>query len=171
MTVVHVPYVVGRLHSETFAAAVGCGFPVQFHNIDPADPLAYPRMVRRWWAAGETFVILEHDVAPDEGMIAALIDCPAPWCCQEYGGSLSHVFPHHGLVKYSKEFLAEYPHSAERGLVRGARFDKEVWWSEADSQLARDLFIRGATCHPHLPPVTHHHYGGPTPVGRPYDLR
>ena len=58
-------------------------YEVIYVRLDGDD--GYPRFLGERWAAGETFVNVEHDVAPWPGAVDGLLDCPEPWCGYDYG--------------------------------------------------------------------------------------
>ena len=48
------------------------------------DPKAYARLVGRLWRDGETFCIVEDDIAPWPGAVRQMLDCPRHWCGYHY---------------------------------------------------------------------------------------
>jgi hypothetical protein len=48
------------------------------------EPTAYGDYFTRRWAAGRSFVNVEHDVVPWPGAIDQLVRCPEPWCHFDY---------------------------------------------------------------------------------------
>jgi hypothetical protein len=106
-----------NLRAETFAA---------LHPFSPVlvpllDDLAYSRYFIERWRDGESFINVEHDVAPTSDQIKELMECPEPWCAFHYQAMLdcltkrgrpdlwSQIPPVLGCVKISSDFIAAHP--------------------------------------------------------------
>jgi hypothetical protein len=48
------------------------------------DNHAYAQLVAELWRDGETFAIIEDDIAPWPGAIRHMLDCPRHWCGYHY---------------------------------------------------------------------------------------
>lgn len=77
-----VPFVEGMLTEATWLA-------VMLEESVPAmirmeDDGAYWRMLSGLFTMGEPFVVVEQDVVPWPGAIAALEACKEPWCAHSY---------------------------------------------------------------------------------------
>lgn len=84
---------------------------VEFEVVDvSADPLEYGRLLRRLWEAGDTFVLVEHDLVPPAGAIAELLDCDRPLCGFDYAGHEGDAVGHSlGVTKFGDELMAIAP--------------------------------------------------------------
>jgi hypothetical protein len=104
----------------------------------------YYELVKSLWAAGEPFIICEHDIVPWPGALAKLDDCPQPWCTFKYRSSAGWINDGLGLVKFNP---AQLPN-----IFKG-EFDQKHW-SNLDVQIARRL--QAHLIHPctHSPAVT-----------------
>lgn len=73
-----VPY--ASIHADTQAGA-----PKDAVWVDVSgDDHAYWRCLSDWWAQGETFLVIEHDVVCRPDVIDAFENCPEPWCAFPY---------------------------------------------------------------------------------------
>lgn len=114
------------------------------------DDQHYGRLLEDEWATGEGFTILEHDVIPWPGALAALEECDQEWCGYDYplgrrgmlGGSL-------GCTRFSAALTSHHPEvpAAWRGCS----------WQRLDGKvIAAASSATGMSYHhPHLPPVAH----------------
>jgi len=162
MATIVVPFIRGQLHPDTLAAVRTCGQYHRLVDLDPGDPGAYGRLVRRLWRAQATVIICEHDVVPSPEQLATLQACRHDWCSYSYDDGLYPRGPMFGLVRLSGALMVRHPAAAEVALVIGKRRDTEAEWWHVDSLMARDLFIRGVEWFEHAPPVHHAHTGPPS---------
>jgi hypothetical protein len=112
----------------------------------------YGDLLRRLWAGGQDFVLVEDDVAPPPGAVGALLACPEPWCGHDYPlgrGITRGEHPGLGLVKWTGEATAASP---------------ELWrswggvpWRQLDGAVARAMRSQFAMewYHRHLPDAAH----------------
>jgi hypothetical protein len=112
------------------------------------------------WISAETFILIEHDIAPTDEQIAEIWACPLGWC----------AFPYHmdgieatalGCVKFDSELLERTP-----DLVSGI-MEQHRNWQSLDSMVISELHRRGALEHVHQPAVRHLHEYPPQPPRRP----
>jgi hypothetical protein len=158
------PYVPGRLDPDTWLAVIHSKLRYRLVEMPAWDEYAYGRLVRRLWAGGMTFIIVEHDVVPTADQLAEIAACGHDWCYYDYDTDLYPRGPMFGLVRFSGRLTREHPHAAEVALITGSRKDQEVEWWRVDSMMARDLTIRLGpdSWHVHTPPVAHRHPGPPS---------
>jgi hypothetical protein len=119
-----------------------------------AGDTGYGQLIVDLWAAGEGFVMVEHDVAPWMGAIEQLADCPNDWCQFRYpkhGGSLTRGL---GCTKFSDRLVAGYPGlSVDWSATDWRVLDGAVGAAVADALKAEDP-DRHPLC-THEPPVAH----------------
>lgn len=131
-----------------------------------ADVQAYHRLFSDLWLAGETFLLIEHDIVPnDEAMIQAE-ECSCWWGTSPYEGP-----PGRGLLTDSLGFVcfrAELM-MAEPDLATEAWWDPEGGktfapghWKRMDLRIAHQLRERGYEPHVHDATVAHLHYSART---------
>lgn len=141
-----VPYVPGMLHDE--AAALGRPVDVSRSEWD------YWELVRQLWRGGQTFVLVEQDMAPSRAQVDNLFWCPERWCVHDYRvqqGTGADIAPWVGMgvVKWSVELMAQEPDLVEN--------ISQTTWSRLDETLGRALLAHGYAPHIHEPPVEHLH--------------
>lgn len=156
------PFTLGGLQVETSRALAGSGHRVEWVQIPRSDPYAYGRVFRDLWAAGRTFIICEHDVAPTPAQLAEIVTCGHLWCSYCYDDGLYPDGPMFGLVRFDADLMAAWPAAAEVATIGGKRRDQPAEWWQVDCLVARDLLIRGVTWHKHEPAVRHLHHGPPS---------
>lgn len=144
------------------------------------DPHAYARLVAQLWRDGETFAIVEHDIAPWPGAVRKMLDCAALWCGFYYplpgrwdvdsDDPDSNLFGTTGCYKVDAAVMDEAPDLYKR-------FEHHEWRLLDCGFIAamRHLFcLDGAPVehafHLHSPPVAHAiHYEPETPHERQAD--
>lgn len=109
---------------------------------------AYRRGMRDKWQEGESFIVLEQDVAPWPGALTQLWECPEPWCAFPEMHTFVMNHTNLGCVKFGERFIAEHP----------TLWDRPIRWENLDHHLYGEL--RPEVHHRHLPPVLHMNYGG-----------
>lgn len=119
-------------------------------------PDAYHELLCEVWAAGEAFLVVEHDVEIHADVVPELEACPEPWCLYPYGIG----FPPRpcdcalGCTRFSADLIAAVP-----DLMRSLPCRD---WRRQDCEISPRLRRDGFTPHVHVPPVRHHHvYPGP----------
>jgi len=151
------PYVPGKLHSRT-RMALAWGRPAPFYlPISADDPYAYARLVVLLWATRATYVVVEHDVVPPTGAVAALFACPNPWCVHAYLIEGRRFVGGLGLVKLGADLMTGYPDLARRTLCREWDGYVDVTWQGVDMLLARALRPRVGDPCVHTPDAVHLH--------------
>ena len=127
-----------------------------------ADPLAYYRLVRELWAAGDTFLLVEHDIEINEQALLQAEKCPCVWGVSPYSGpggigdllcaSLGFVRFRAELMKDEPDVLSEIGKVADGGLeIPPGDFRR------LDVRLSTELKLRGYEPHVHASQVHHHH--------------
>lgn len=108
----------------------------------------YGAFVQEFWRAGDSLMVVEHDIAPWPGAVAKIEDCPLPWCGYRYplsggiGGSL-------GCVRFSRELTSQHHSLADDWHT--------IDWRVLDGYI--ETAVRAAVgyprFHPHEPAVAH----------------
>jgi len=105
-----VPFVVSD-HSWALAAAHLSlrqdGVQASFEQM--RDEEHYFRLFEQLWGNGESFTIVEHDIAVWPGAIQELENCPEGWCTFPYYCSVGWITDGLGCTKFSKEFILAHP--------------------------------------------------------------
>ncbi len=131
-----VPYT--ALFAETVAAVPEARFVEITHEHH------YRQLLGEMWSVGETFTLVEHDVAPTREQLATLDACPEPWC--HFGYVPGDWVPTFGCVRFRKELIAG---------TQGVWDDPSWGWQALDAKFhvrAREL---GWQPHWHYPHVLH----------------
>lgn len=154
-----------KLHPRTVPAILEAGYPAEVFDVSKWDE-EYFHVLREVWAAGETFVTIEHDIEVSPEMIDGLVECWAPWCAHSYRvywGGLMDVYPGSaglGCTKFSADLIRKHPNLFDDDIPsstyengRDGRF-----WMNLDGTVSQWLKgPYGYTVHRHNPDVTHHH--------------
>lgn len=177
------PYVEGGLRPETRREVLAQAPAAELIELPRNDPLAYAELLRRRWREPGDLVVVEQDVVPPPGGIAALLSCPRPWC--SFPGWIEDRY-HSGtlqLAKFSQLLRLRHPHVAdyalapsgwwrERPALRAGEVDPwpedhpELWptvvgYLTADSALRSRLARSGVLICEHGPDPVHLHDYGP----------
>jgi len=124
-----VPYT--RVHPDTWAA---------LWDLDPryadtsGDVEAYWRLLCELWKAGETFIIVEHDIVPGPGTLQAMWDCEQPWCAYPYPVGTPWETPCLGCSKFDARLMEWFPNLMEKvgstylGYYDGERIEGRHWF-------------------------------------------
>lgn len=132
-------------------------------------PESYAAALALRWRDGEEFAVVEHDVVPWPGALAALAGCEALWCAHEYPVGLGTVAAALGCTRFSARLLRLAPEllDAHAGVP----------WREVDRLLSDVRAVAGPP-HVHRPPVAHVRalaYFGPDEaegvIGSPADFK
>jgi hypothetical protein len=114
------------------------------------------------WAAGEPFLLIEHDIEIHERVVRSLRYCPRPWCAFPYSGPGFHsngdpmLRESLGCTRFSAKLMRDEPDllavaaAMSQGLAAGD-------WRRMDASISPTLKQRGYVVHVHAPPVLHHH--------------
>lgn len=128
-------------------------------------PKAYAQLVARLWRDGETFAIVEDDIAPWPGAVGHMLDCPRPWCGYHYclpgrwdvgsGDGDRKLWGSTGCYKVDAAVMAAAPDLFER-------WERHDWWHldvaiyvALRHVLGLDLAPIERTFHVHKPAVAH----------------
>lgn len=103
----------------------------------------YDALIRRLWAAGRPFILVEHDVLPWPGAVQALWTCDRPWCAFEYF-MLGELRVALGCTKFDPSRLGPVPLPPE-----------PVGWRTMDWHITDTLTTRRESAHLHEPAVGH----------------
>lgn len=169
-----------KIHPDTVVALGGYGVK----RVDVrAHPASYPMYFDGRWQQGEAFINVEHDVVPTGDMLAALKECPMPWCWHAYADQdIDWPYPMLGLVKIGAEMIARTPNMWYRYLHRSAGWNRNPdtqrlepmernhpddlelppWttdppWTHCDEWCAAYARRANVPDHRHYPDVVHRH--------------
>ena len=125
-----------------------------------SDDQAYWRLLRDLWTDRQSFILIEHDVAPTKEQIDSLWNCPEEWCAYPYSmGDIETTAL--GCVKF-EDSLIERTSDLLSGIIERLRD-----WRSLDVMVVGELHRRRASEHVHLPAVRHLHDYTPPPPRRP----
>lgn len=140
-------------HPETIA-----GSPANATWVDVSSSnIAYYAAMSEWWANGETFMILEHDVVCRPDVIEEADACPELWCVWQYAPVCPCGNPDCreawrnmlGCTRFRAEIMAKAPDAMD--------FPADNWdWHNMCDGVGNNLRAAGFTHHWHEPPVHHH---------------
>ena len=145
-----IPYT--RVDPRTVAAA-----PIDAVWTDvSAGSDAYWGALCEWWATGETFAILEHDIVCRPDVIKAFEACPEPWCVFGYADichpeCMEAWRNELGCTRFRVELIAAVPDA-----VASIPPERRDWHNVCDG-LGDNLRAAGYSHHWHFPWVDHHH--------------
>lgn len=116
---------------------------------------AYYAALSRWWADGDTFLVVEHDVVCRPDVIAEAAECPEPWCIWGYDPYCHEECREAwrnalGCTRFRAELMVAVPDALSSVPPSG-------WdWHNVCDGLGNNLRAAGFTHHWHGPPVRHH---------------
>lgn len=154
-----VPFAGDGLRDETAASvsfeANRLGIIPVFHDVSASD-VAYCELLAMLWADGESFAIVEQDVAPHAGVLRAFLDCPEPYCAFPYAWTVA-VGPALGCTRFGTELLDAVPDAMLRVAARPTNWGPPGHWRQLDVALLGWILRdeEGLQPHVHLPPVEH----------------
>lgn len=164
MTVI-LPYVPGMLHSrtwawaETFSCVCGAIRPTR-RELDPNDDSAYWRLLAEEWQRSEVALfVIEQDMVPAPGVVAAMLGCPRPWCASPYTiGTGTWLVDGLGCTKFSARLKTRHPDLMERvgELADGGQPAKT--WRRLDTRISKLLRELGYRPHAHRRSTHLHDY-------------
>jgi hypothetical protein len=141
-----------RLRPEAVQALAG--WDVAFVDVSGSDE-AYWELLASLWSAGQTFIVIEHDVIVLPDTLDELVACHRPWCsCQvPYVGKVTAGL---SCAKFSAGLIARYPDAMERVGEIEDEDHPPRHWCRIDSHLqAHVLNPGGEIMHVHGPPLEH----------------
>lgn len=143
-----------RRYPQVSAALHRTGYKWYGRWVGGSDE-AYWRLLGEYWADGETFINVEHDVVVRPDTLRELENCPKDWCAF----SVPYLGGHYaGLacVKFGEALLRGLPDALDRAgkMFNGNHPPRH--WCTLDHFLQREVlpgagFIR----HEHEPPLRH----------------
>jgi hypothetical protein len=119
---------------------------VQPELVKVGDGDEYHTMLREAWDAGETFYVVEQDVAVWQGAIRQLNECAETWCTLPtmcHGRMITTTF---GCVKFGATLIERNPHFFD---------DVATTWFHLDAGFADKMGWPYIKPHAHWPPATH----------------
>lgn len=145
----YVPYT--AVHPET-AQAVPPG--TVWVDVSYSDT-AYFGALLKWWETGQTFAVIEHDIAVTQHVVDEFENCPEPWCLFGYAEFCHEACMEAwrnalGCTRFRRELIEAVP-DAVRDIPR------DLWdWHNLCDGLGANLRAAGFSHHWHYPPVRHH---------------
>ena|ERR1700752_20103 len=139
------------VHPVTLEAA-----PEHAEWIDVSvDGEAYWRAMCEWWADGETFIVLEHDVICRPDVLQGFESCDCAWaahkyddmCCPECSEAWANTL---GATRFTADLIAAVPGAAS-SIPPNLRH-----WTNMCDGLGNNLRAAGFTHHWHGE-IEHHH--------------
>lgn len=126
-------------------------------NVDGPKPVDYWTLLDRMWSAGQSFVVIEHDIELRSDVLPGFAACDQPWCVHPYTGPGRKLLTAAlGCVRFTDALIEAEPDLiAHVGTVSQGLPAKD--WRRLDVTVADVLQARGYIAHQHDPPVTHHH--------------
>lgn len=109
-----VPYVPRMLHPAVVAAIEAQQYTAELADVS-ASPLAYYELLRRLWAEGDSFIVVEHDIEVPPGALTELEHCWGLWCAHSYPVhfgdlmTLMHPGASLGCTRFSWQLIAHLP--------------------------------------------------------------
>jgi len=147
--------------------ALGKRFNARVENL-AGDSENYYRFLSREWSKGQSFVLLEGDILPDEDLLVELAVCPEPWCVFVYLYSSPDLQGRNWLTatwgmpgKYSADLMRRYPNalrdltSPEAAQWSGERLPATHWYRVGAALSDFSLMKYGLQPHIHLRPIRH----------------
>jgi hypothetical protein len=119
-----VPYT--RVHDEVVEALEATGHPYEMVDVSENES-SYYELLRAKWAAGETFIIVEHDIIVMRTTFTELEQCPEPWCIvpHRYLGWMHWGL---GCVKFTDRLICAVPTAMEEvGSLEDEKHPPKHW--------------------------------------------
>ena len=126
---------------------------------------AYAALVAELWRDGETFVVVEDDIAPWPGAVQALQSCSHYWCgfhyCLRGRWDFEATHPDQvlwgtsGCFKVTQDVMAAVPDLYKRWDAHDWRFLDVALTAALRHVFGLDRAPSEATFHVHTPPVAH----------------
>lgn len=165
----YLPYTNTHLRVETVNCFDALGIDPIRQPLSEIDPYGYVEAFQGWWRAGETFLVVEHDITFTPADFVDILTCPASWCVFPYQIWGKMVSSGLGFTRFRDTLLARWPHLADQIATYGEIRPRQTQWWQLDQAVCRYLTIVGERPHVHTRQVAHHHAYPPIPgpVGEP----
>ena len=104
------PYTPAGLRDATRQALEALGGPVEMVDVSATDH-AYAALVAGLWAAGDTFLLVEHDMIPTLEAVTAMQECRRWWCANPYpvNHQQGETIEGLGFTRFRAQLLAAEP--------------------------------------------------------------
>lgn len=148
--VIVVPHI-GSYRTAEAALARRSSFAVDVSDSDED----YFDLLARLWAAGETFTIVEHDIAVTADALDSLDACPSDWCACPYPYVNGWIIAGLGCARFRSGLLMRHPDLM--AVVAGMHDETHPrkHWCRLDAWVHNSLIERGEKrCEAH-PRVEH----------------
>ena len=122
---------------------------------------AYYRLLSDLWQAGESFLVVEHDIEIHGSVLPQVAVCGGDWCVFPYYGAGTSLLEHSlGCTRFAAPLLARQPDLMAKLPVRD--------WRRLDCEMFPALLTAGERRCVHRPMVDHHHIypGRPCSCGK-----
>jgi hypothetical protein len=157
--------VVPAMHADNVAAACLRAERVDHEVRVLSSEHSYALLLVELWLGGETFAIVEDDIAPHPGAMAALERCPYHWCghyyCLPGRWDVEEESPHeslfgtNGLFKVSAQVIKAAPDLYQRWATHPWQTLDVAFGAALRHVYALDGADPTRTFHVHNPPVAH----------------
>lgn len=132
MIPVYVPFT--GLEEQTIASLERTGHPYETVFVGGYDG-AYWELLNDLWCAGDSFIIVEHDIVVMPHTLTELEACPESWCSfgsPYIGGNVYHGL---GCVKFGAALIARHPGALDRVALRSDAQHPPKHWCRLDAWL------------------------------------
>lgn len=147
----------GQLRTEVVESALRSQLPVRVIEHDPEEGYSYAEVLMDLWRWPAEWVLMEQDTVPPDGALAAMVDCPAPWCTLPHWVGTHWETQSLGVARFSLAFRRQLPDLADQVLGKPWHLGNVRHWRICDTQLARNMEARGIAPHVHPGRTTHLH--------------
>lgn len=152
-----VPYVGRYLHPTTDQLVRASGHRAIFVPLPPGDPFAYAHLLTLLWNIGESFVIVEQDMAPTSGQLSEMVRCGHRWCGHRYYRADQLMSMSFGIVRFGADVMADHPHLAEQAATIAGDPHRRTPWQILAGQFASKMLTAGESWVEHDRLVAHLH--------------
>lgn len=115
---------------------------------------AYHDLLDEYWQVGLDFIVIEHDIVPDERVPVEFEECPEPYCGFGYDVAVGYGV-YLGCTRFRSDVLEAVPEMFELTQQETQSGVPGKAWYRIDVRLDQILRQRGYTPHLHMPPVRH----------------
>jgi len=122
---------------------------VKYIKHTTKDQYDYGNFVADLWLKNESFIILEHDIAPYPEAIYNIMWCDYPWCAYEYFHHKEYKLYAMGCTKFSKYLIENSQDISEKYNWR------KTEWNILDGKIFSGLVEKFGRPHIHHPSVAH----------------
>lgn len=141
-----------NLYPETKHALESDGIVAEY--LATRGPTDYHDVLKRAWLAATGFIVVEQDIVPWPGAIAALEACPCEWGGYAYQLSTGYG-AWLGCTKFSEALTRDHPAVFGAMEAMPEFGTPRRYWGRLDTRLTAALEAGGQRMHVHWPAVDH----------------